>query len=246
MVPVVVDRTFVDRYTRGRDPIGMTMTLAANTELGTRDQRLVIVGTSESVNIAGPTGASASLILIPSEAPLRSATLLVRTRGLATTAVSSIIRVLGAQFPGVSASVTPLADQYTAALAPLRIVAAVLAVLALIGTFVAMVGLHGLVSYETSRRRFDIGVHRALGASTRSVISLVLTDAALMITGGVLVGVLLMVAASRALPPLAGYVLGPIDFVATIGLLTLTTGVACFRSARIACQVEASVALRAE
>jgi len=246
ILPVVADRTFVDRYTRGRDPIGMTMTLAANTESGAGEQRLMIVGITAAVNLAGPTGTPAPLIFIPADPPQRSATLLVRTTSTATTAVSSIIRVLDARFPGASASVTSLADQFDAALVPIRIVTAVLAMLALIGTFVAMIGLHGLVSYEASRRTFDIGVHRALGASTRSVMSLVLRDAAVMVTGGALIGVLLMAAASQALPPLAGYVLGPIDFAATIGLLTMTTLLSCLGSVRAACQVEASVALRTE
>jgi putative ABC transport system permease protein len=109
-----------------------------------------------------------------------------------------------------------------------------------------MIGLHGLVSYETSRRTFDIGVRRALGASTRSMINLVLKDAAFMVAGGAIIGVLLMAAASEALPPFAGYALGPIDFAASIGLLMITTVLACLGSARAACKVDASVALRTE
>jgi hypothetical protein len=171
ILAVIVDRTFVDRYTPGRDPIGVTMTLAANTESGDGEQRLMIVGISAAVNLAGPTSAPAPLIFIPTEPPQRSATLLVRTRSTANTAVSSIIRVLQADFPGASASVTPLVDRFNAAIGPLRIVSAVLGVLALMGTLVAMIGLHGLVSYETSRARLTSGcVERLVHQPVRSSI----------------------------------------------------------------------------
>jgi len=141
----------------------------------------------------------------------------------------------------------PLADQFNSTLAPLRVVIAILGVLALIGVVVAMVGLHGLVSYETSRRTFDIGVRRALGATTNSVIGLILRDAASMVAGGVLVGLLLTAAASRMAPPIAGrYALGPIDLASAVGVLAFTTLIACMRPARIASRVEPTVALRAE
>jgi predicted permease len=245
--PAIVDRTFVDRYAQGRDPIGMTMTLAPDTESGQREQRLLIVGVSAAANLAGPLGVPTPLVFAPSEAPIRSATLLVRTRGPAAAAVPSIIRTLGSRFAGASASVTPLADQFNATLAPLRVAIAILGVLALIGVVVAMVGLHGLVSYQTSRRTFDIGVRRALGATTSAVIGLILRDAASMVAGGVLVGVLLAAAASRLLPPIAGhYALGPIDLASAVGVLALTTLIACLRPARIASKVEPTVALRAE
>jgi hypothetical protein len=245
--PVIVDGTFVDRYAGGRDPIGMTLTLAPDTESGSREQRLLIVGVSAAANFAGPVGVPTPLVFVPSEAPFRAATLLVRTRGPAAAGIPSIIRTLGSRFPGASASVMPLADQFDGTLAPLRMVIAIMGVLALIGLVVAMVGLHGLVSYETSRRMFDIGVRRALGATTNSVIGLVLRDAASMVAGGVLAGVVLTAAASRTLPPFAGrYALGPVDLASAIGVLMLTTLIACLRPVRIASKVEASVALRAE
>jgi putative ABC transport system permease protein len=207
----------------------------------------VIVGVSRAANLGGPSAVSTPLVFIPADAPARSATLVVRSSGPAAAAIPPITRTISQRFPGASAAVTSLADQLDSALAPLRVLVAVLGLFALIGTVVAMVGLHGLVSYQTGRRTFEIGVRKALGASTRSVAGFVLRDAASMVAGGVLVGTLLTAAASRLLPPIAGgYVLGPIDLACAIAALATTTLVACLRPVRIASHVEPVVALRAE
>ena len=245
--PIVIDQTFAERYLQHRDPIGLTLTLGGDTESGIRDQRAVIVGVSRRASLVGPEQVPTPVIFVPSDPPLRSATVLVRTGQRATVSVPAIIRVLGTRFPGASASVMPLAEQFAGALAPLRVALVILGLLAAIGTVVAMVGLHGLASYEISRRTFDIGVHRALGASTISVIGLVLRQVAVMVGGGILAGVSVAGTAGRLLPPIAGtHALAPIDMAGAAGILTLTTITACMRPALNASRIEAIIALKAE
>jgi len=247
VTPVLVDRTFANRYLQGREALGVILTLAADTESGSREQRLEVVGVTAGANLAGPAASPTPLVFIPGEPPRQLATLVARTEGPAAAMTAAVIRTLGTRFPGASASITPLEDAFASALAPLRAIVIVFSVLAGLGAMIAMIGLHGLVSYQTSRRQFDLGVRRALGASTGSVIAVVARDAAGMVAGGIIVGLALAALAGRLLPPVAGSLpMTGIDLIAAALALLLAVALACLRPTQRALRVEAAVVLRAE
>jgi predicted permease len=248
LIPVVVDRRFADQYLEGREPIGMRMTLAGDAESGRAEQRLVVVGLSRSANLAGRTSQPPAVVFVPSRTPARAVTFVVRASGPARAMVPAVIRTMNDRFPGASASVTTMRERFDGTLAPLRIAIVILGVVAAMGIIVAMIGLHGLVSYEASRRTFEIGVRLALGAERRSLIGLVLRDAAGMVAGGFVLGGLLAAAVGRVAPGIAAGVrlISPEDLALTGGLLAVATIIACLSPIRLALRVESAAALRAD
>ena len=72
--------------------------------------------------------------------------------------------------PDVSLEFTTLARQVDDSLSPERLLATLSGFLGVLALLLAMVGLYGVMSYNVSRRRNEIGIRMALGAGQRRVI----------------------------------------------------------------------------
>ena len=112
----------------------------------------------------------------------------------------------------------------------------------------AMVGLFGILAYTVQRRMRDLGVRRALGATTRDVVRSVVGGAAGVLTAGAVVGVVVALALGRLLSSMLFGVapLDPVTFVVVIAVLALTALVAVAWPAWKATRVDPVVALRSE
>jgi predicted permease len=121
----------------------------------------------------------------------------------------------------------------------------VFAVLALI---LACIGVYGVLAYLTSQRIPEVGVRMALGASTRSVVGIVLRQSAAMIGGGVIVGIAGALAAARLLERFVTGMRGaePVTVVAMVSILAAAALLASFLPARRASRIDPMSALRQE
>jgi putative ABC transport system permease protein len=119
------------------------------------------------------------------------------------------------------------------------------AVLALV---LAMVGLFGILAYSVQRRIRDLGVRRALGATTGDVVRAVVGGAIRVVALGAVVGVALAVVLGRLLASMLFGVapLDPITFLAVIAVLLLTGLLAVAGPAWKATRIDPVVALRSE
>ncbi|HUF71828.1 MAG TPA: FtsX-like permease family protein [Gammaproteobacteria bacterium] len=71
-----------------------------------------------------------------------------------------------------------------------RFYAVLLSTFGVIAGFVAVIGVYGVLSYVVSQRTKEIGVRMALGAQPGAVLGLVLRQGAVIVTIGILAGVL--------------------------------------------------------
>ena len=109
-------------------------------------------------------------------------------------------------------------------------------------------GLYGLVSYSVSRRTSEFGLRMAVGAQRAAILRLVLLQGLRLSVAGVLLGLVLSVAFTRALGSLLFQVkpLDPPTLTAAAALVVLVTLAASFAPARRASLVDPIGALRHE
>ena len=132
------------------------------------------------------------------------------------------------------------------ALAQERLIATVAGLFGGLALLIACVGLYGVTAYSVSRRRTEIGLRLALGATPGRVITLVLGRVAVLVSLGVLAGVGLSLWAGRAVRVLL-HGLQPNDPGTLIGaavVLLLTGGLAGVVPAWRAARTDPASALR--
>jgi ABC-type antimicrobial peptide transport system permease subunit len=92
----------------------------------------------------------------------------------------------------------------------------------LLALLIAAVGLTGLMSYSVTRRRAEIGIRAALGATRGSLVALVMREIISILAVAVVVGSLAGVAASRLIAPML-YEVTPSDpVILGMAVMTLT------------------------
>jgi ABC-type antimicrobial peptide transport system permease subunit len=110
----------------------------------------------------------------------------------------------------------------------------------------AGVGLYGVTAFAVSRRRGEIGVRLALGATPASVLVLVLRRVALLVAAGVIVGGVGAMYASHAVKVLLHGVEpdDPATLAAATAVLVVTGGLAGAIPAWRAARTDPAAALR--
>ncbi|MBO0862799.1 MAG: FtsX-like permease family protein [Chloracidobacterium sp.] len=116
----------------------------------------------------------------------------------------------------------------------------------ILAAMLAMIGLHGVISYRVLRRRNEIGIRMALGASRADIALLILREMTALLLVGLGIGTVMSLTAAQGAAALL-FGLAPYDpptLLASAGLLAAVAGLASFLPALRASSVDPMVALR--
>jgi putative ABC transport system permease protein len=251
-VPVcIVNEAFVRAHLGGRSPLGLRVSVRSDQSRPLEIRE--VVGVARQVKGRPDETEEFQQVYVPlAQAALDDMFLVVRPASgragvLAPSVRAAIGRVDKEQLVSVR-SVLTLEDVAWEATARHRFRAVLVTAFAGLALALAMVGLFGILAYSVQRRIRDLGVRRALGATTGDVVRSVVVSAARVLVIGALVGVGLAVGLARLLSAMLFGVapLDPLTFGLVIVVLALTALVAVAGPAWRATRVDPVVALRAE
>ena len=240
--PVIVNEAFVRRYLGGAPPLGRTFGFG-------QKRNLHVAAVVADARYDGLRAPAEPLIFFPArnEAPLQSIEL--RTSADPRAIAASARRAVADNAPRL-----PLREMVTieqlvdSALAQERLMARLSGFFGILAVTLACVGVYGLLAQLVTRRTNEIGIRMALGADRRDVIGIVVREAVLLVTPGLIVGV----AAAAALARLTSSLLfgvtpgDPVSLLFAPLCLGVTALAAAWIPARRAAGITPLVALRHE
>jgi predicted lysophospholipase L1 biosynthesis ABC-type transport system permease subunit len=234
-----------ERYWPAGDVVGRTA------RLGAADGQLVrIVGVVEDAQYGAPTDAPRPYVfLAAAQSRIEGLTIVVHARAGAEALIASVREAVRAVDPALPAYGAITMDRAVRnALTARESAVGVSAVLGILALLLAVIGLYGVVSYTVERRRREVGIRVALGASAHAVQSLIVARAFRMTMVGLAVGLAGALAMGRVMSSLL-FEVSPTDATAFGGVavvLAVVTLIASWIPARRASRVDPMVTLRSE
>lgn len=239
-VPVILNQTLARRLFGDADPIGREIAI------GREESRVLeVIGVAADAKLR-TLGEDHPAVFFT---PFSFAQLLVATAGKGTLWVQPLRNALAKVDSGAAVEVRPLADAAAGALFPMRIAAAFAGSLAGIGLLIVLTGVYSSVSYATRRRKREMAIRAAIGATRSTILWTAISDSMAVLACGVVVGLAFAVAAIRPLTDIIPDGIDPwnIGMFAAVALVLLSIGIAAaWIPAREAADVDPSFALREE
>ncbi len=216
---VMVNKVFADRYFAG-NALGRRVRDSHETELQ-------IVGVVGPTALLSPQAPRLPVVYYPlTQSYTRSVRLIARARVDATALVDKVVSEVRSASSGAAVfRPTTMKGQLDEALAGDRLTASLVSACGVLALALATVGVYGVVAYSVARRRREIGVRIALGASAQHVSALVLKEGLGLTILGVSVGAILSPAAATAIQSML-YQVSPIDLRTFAAVPILLCGIA--------------------
>jgi predicted permease len=241
---IVINQAARRRYFETQEPLGQQINLwGANRS---------VVGVVENERIHGVATEPPPAVYLPlGQVPSASGShsLLVRATGDPVALAPVVRRVVRELDPALPLfGVEPLERTLANSVGQRRFTMMVLGLFAAVALLLAAVGVHGVLSYTVAQRTREIGIRMALGADLTQVRRLVMRQGAVVVAGGLALGLLGALVARGVLATLL-YGVGtsdPATFAGVALVLGLVATLATYLPARRATRVDPMTALRTE
>ncbi len=244
----LVNETFVRRFITNGNPVGaLVRSIAAGPGYPeTLYEVIGVVKDTKYVDLreAIPPITYVSTARYPDLGPW--AFIVIRSSAPLTGVINEVRRRVGAISPDLTVQFKVFETQVREGLIRERLMAWLAGFFGILAAVLATIGLYGVISYMVLRRRNEIGIRLALGASRADIVLLILREMALLLLIGLGIGTVVSLAAAKSAGALL-FGLSPHDpwtLVASACLLAAVAGLASFMPALRAARVDPMVALR--
>ena len=247
----LVSQSLVTKFFGGQDPIGRRIRLGG--PQATDAWRTIVGVVPDMWNNGvgnGNDNESPQGVYVPfTQAPTRFVSIVARSRGNPAALTAPVRAAVGGIDPDIPVYfVRTLQEGIDAQTWFYRVFGALFGVMGIVALVLAAVGLYGVMSFNVARRTREMGVRMALGAQPADVIRMVLTQGAVQLVVGLLLGSVLAFLLSLGLKMLLFQVsvFDPLVIGGTVLVLSACAFLASLVPARRATRVDPMVALRYE
>ncbi|HEY7303488.1 MAG TPA: ABC transporter permease [Bryobacteraceae bacterium] len=245
----IVNEMFARKFFGGASPVGRTFHLEA--EAGKPEPLFQIVGLVKNTKYYELREEFRPIGFFPiaqDEDPGPGATFVLRVAGSPNGIMNSSKSVIAAMSPSIGIQFRSFSAQLQESLLREKLMATLSGAFGFLAALLATLGLYGVIAYMVARRRNEIGIRIALGADRTRVVRLVLREAVLLLSVGLIAGIVIALWAGRAAATLL-FGLRPYDPASLLSAAVLLAAIALIASyapARRAAALEPMVALREE
>jgi putative ABC transport system permease protein len=244
---VLVSETAARGLWPGQDPIGKRLSLSTFTPDGAPRAWRTVVGVVSDVRYRGMGDVRLDVYEVASQSATAATDVVVRASGDPRRVAAAVQTEARRMDPRVIVDrLTTMDAIVRRAVAPWRFGMWMFTAFAALALMLAMVGLFSLVSLDVAQRHREFAVRLALGARPRDIVRPVLAEAAGRVLAGVALGVIISLAATRAIGSLL-FGVGTLDvttYAAVVALIAGIVAIASLLPARRAASIDPLVLLR--
>jgi len=245
----LVTETFVTKILRGSPAIGQTFRFEVGP--GEKEDVFEIVGVMRDMkymNLREDYTPIVYLDLAQQDDPGPFVEAFIRSDLPLLGLTSSLGRAIAEVSPSIVVTYKPYKREILKSLVLERLMATLSAAFGVAAGLLAVVGLYGVMAYAVARRRSEIGIRMALGATQRRVVLLIVREGGILLALGVAIGIGLALPAARSASALL-FGLRPYDvvtFALSATILAVVAIIASYWPARRAAKLDPLAALRQE
>jgi predicted permease len=245
----IVNEAFVRLFISNPNPIGTLVRTVA--EPGYPEAVYEVIGVVKDTKYTSLRDYMPPITFVPftqNPQPLGLVQMVIRYSEPRSQVIADIKRRIRELHPETSVQFKPVETLIRDGLMLERLMAWLSGFFGALAALLAMIGLYGVMSYMVERRKHEIGVRIALGATRRRVMVLIGRETAMLVLAGVTIGAIASLAVARGLGALL-FELSPGDprtLIAAASVLSLIAAIASGLPAFRASRVDPMVALRHE
>jgi predicted permease len=213
----IVNETFVHQFLGAENPEGKTIRTRAEPHYPENEYE--IVGVVKDAKYGGLREEIPAEVFVPSQQypeKIYLTNVFIRFSAPPSAAISAVREKLTPLYPEMKIEYHLFQTEIQNGLVRERLMALLSGFFGALAALLAVIGIYGVISYIIALRRNEIGIRMALGASRQDVIGIVLRQTLLLLTVGVVLGLLLAVIATSGARSLL-YGLGPTDPLSLVG-----------------------------
>lgn len=243
----IVTETFAKKFLKGSNPVGFTF--GKIQQEGKPERVYQIVGLIKDTKYFTLREEFTPIVFVAEaqdEEPWPDSQVIIRSYEPLSSVVSSVKRTVAEVDPNLVINFRNFRTLIREGLVRERLMAMLSGFFGFLAAMLAMIGLYGVISYLVIRRRNEIGIRMALGANHRSILSMIMREAATLLGIGLVIGtVLALIAGTTARALLFGMQPSdPITLALAIFGLSIVALAASFLPAQRAASLNPMQALR--
>jgi predicted permease len=247
---VIISEKLAKQVFPGEDPIGKRI----RPDIASGDQKeaamRTVVGVVGDVRAEGLGAAAIAESYVPyAQLPFAPMSMMVRTQGDPQDLVLPLTKAVQSIDKDLPLLHVKTLDQYVSeSIADTRFESVLLGIFGALAFTLTAIGVYGVISYTVVQRTREMGIRLALGAERGTIVAMILRSGLLLVTMGVVPG---LVAAFLLTRLIAGLLYGvspsdPSTFLSVSVVLVAMAALASYIPARRAAKVDPMVALRYE